>query len=214
MLDLTVFPDFTLEAAASGEGFGVIVGVDEVGVGPLAGPVMAAAVWLDPEAIPEGLRDSKVLGSARRTALAEAIRRVAVVSIGQASVDEIDVLNVLAASHLAMRRALTGLEVVPDLVLVDGARLPAGLGCAARTIVRGDASCLSIAAASIVAKVARDALMVDLAQQNPGYGWERNMGYPTREHRQALAALGATAHHRRSFRPVHQTLYQEVSPSI
>ncbi|MAU51617.1 MAG: ribonuclease HII [Roseovarius sp.] len=202
-------PDFAHEQAAMALGHVRIAGVDEVGRGPLAGPVTAAAVILDPARIPEGLNDSKTLSAARRAVLAARIAEVAEVSVGHATVGEIDRLNILRASHLAMRRALDGLRHPADFALIDGNRLPEGLGMAARAVVRGDARCLSIAAASIVAKEERDALMRDLAQQCPGYGWERNAGYPSRAHKQALLDLGVSPHHRRSFRPVHNILYQE-----
>jgi len=188
-----------------------VAGVDEVGRGPLAGPVTAAGVVLDPAAIPDGLRDSKMLTAPRRAALDLAIRGVAVVAVGHASVEEIDRINILRASHLAMIRALRALAQLgrtPAHVLVDGNRLPDDIGCPAEAIVKGDALCLSIAAASIVAKVARDAIMVDWAQQFPGYGWETNAGYGTAAHMGALQALGATPHHRRSFAPVHNILCQ------
>lgn len=204
------WPDFAYEASAQARGYLRVAGVDEVGRGPLCGPVTAAAVALDPARIPAGLADSKTLSPARRIALATEIGRVAKVSIAHASVDEIDRLNILHASHLAMRRALEGLAPAADFALIDGNRVPPGLACAAEAVVRGDALVLSIAAASIVAKVARDAIMVDLAQQFPGYGWERNAGYPTRDHLQALLDLGVTPWHRRSFRPVHNILYQDI----
>jgi ribonuclease HII len=202
-------PDFTHEAAALARGAERVVGVDEVGRGPLAGPVTAAAVRLDPGRIPEGLRDSKVLSAARREALYNAIMAVAEVSVAHASVEEIDHLNILRASHLAMERAVSGLHA--DHALIDGNLLPRGLTCPATAIVKGDAVCLSIAAASIVAKVTRDRIMVDLAQQHPGYGWEANAGYPTRAHLEALQILGVTPWHRRSFKPVHNILYQAIS---
>jgi ribonuclease HII len=201
-------PDFSAETEARAAGLSRIAGVDEAGRGPLAGPVVAAAVVLDPGRIPPGLNDSKALTARAREALCAAIRGAARVGVGQASVDEIDRLNILAASHLAMCRALAALGPV-DLALVDGNLLPRDLPCAGRAIVGGDARVLSIAAASIVAKVTRDRIMVDLAQQFPGYGWERNMGYPTAAHRAALVRLGATPFHRRSFAPVHKSLYQE-----
>jgi ribonuclease HII len=131
---------------------------------------------------------------------------VAEVSIAHASVAEIDALNILRASHLAMERAVAGLAGPPDHVLIDGNLIPRGLTLTAEAVVKGDARVLSIAAASIVAKVARDAIMVDLAQQHPGYGWERNAGYPSKQHREALQDLGVTPHHRRSFAPVHKML--------
>jgi len=202
-------PDFSLENAAAARGARRVVGVDEVGRGPLAGPVIAAAVWLDPALCPDGLRDSKALSSARRGALVPGIRSGGDVALGAASVAEIDALNILQASHLAMRRALARLRVSPDHVLVDGNRLPAELGFSAEAVIKGDARSLSIAAASIAAKVARDALMADLARRHPGYGWARNAGYPTAEHRRALQDLGVTPHHRRSFRAVRNILYQE-----
>ncbi|MGC9419064.1 MAG: ribonuclease HII [Rhodovulum sp.] len=206
-------PDFTLETEARAAGARVIVGVDEVGRGPLAGPVTAAAVRLDPAAIPPGLADSKRLTAPRRAALAQALIEAAEVSIAHASVAEIDEINILRASHLAMCRAIAGLPTPPDLALIDGNRLPRDLPCPGRAVVKGDARCLSIAAASIVAKVARDALMVELAQHFPGYGWERNAGYGTKAHLAALRDIGVSPHHRRSFRPVHNILYQDKTVS-
>ena len=188
-----------------------IAGVDEAGRGPLAGPVVAAAVILDPRAIPEGIDDSKRLTAARRAALHAELLACAAVGIGQASVEEIDRLNILRASFLAMRRALAELTPVPALALVDGNRVPPDLGCPARAIVGGDGLALSIAAASIVAKVARDRIMADLARDWPGYGWEANAGYPTAGHLDALLRLGPTPHHRRSFRPVHNILYSDIT---
>lgn len=202
-------PDFELEYSLRAQGKIRIAGVDEVGRGPLAGPVTAAAVVLDPENIPDGLNDSKVLGAGRRLALAEELERTAWVSVAHASVEEIDQRNILQASLLAMRRAVEGLAVRPDHILIDGNRGPAGINIPVDCIVKGDSRSLSIAAASIVAKVARDRIMVDLAQQFPGYGWDRNAGYPTKEHKEALQRLGVTPHHRRSFKPVHNILYQE-----
>ena len=201
-------PDFELEKAAMRVGASRVAGVDEVGRGPLAGPVTAAAVILDPNAIPDGLNDSKKLSPKRREALAEALLQTAEVSVAHASVEEIEVHNILRASHLAMIRALAGLNSVPDHVLIDGTMLPRGLNLPAQPIVKGDTRSLSIAAASIVAKVARDQIMVDLAQQHPGYGWETNMGYGSKSHMSALRNLGVTPHHRRTFKPVHHMLYQ------
>ena len=203
------FPDMSFEEAARARGFGLIVGVDEVGRGPLAGPVTAAAVILDPSRVPEGLADSKQLTEKRRNALYDEIFAVATVSIAHASVEEIDRINILRASHLAMERAVAGLALAPDHLLIDGNMIPRGLAVSAEAIVKGDARSLSIAAASIVAKVCRDRLMVDLAQQHPGYGWEKNAGYPSPAHKEALRNLGVTPHHRRSFKPVHNILYQE-----
>lgn len=199
-------PDFTHETEARTRGAIWIVGVDEVGRGPLAGPVTACAVRLDPDRVPKGLRDSKVLSAARREELYLEIVAVAEVSVAHASVEEIDTLNILRASHLAMERAVGALRA--DHALIDGNIVPRGLRCGATAIIGGDAVCLSIAAASIVAKVTRDRIMVDLAQQHPGYGWEANAGYPTKAHLEALQNLGVTPWHRRSFKPVHNILYQ------
>ena len=199
-------PDYQFEAEALRSGSTRIVGVDEVGRGPLAGPVTAAAVWLNPTAIPDGLNDSKLLTEARRISLSAALFEVADISIAHASVDEIDTLNILRASHLAMLRAVQGLLKPADFALIDGNMIPNGMPCRSLAIVKGDMRSLSIAAASIVAKVARDAIMVDLAQQHPGYGWETNAGYPTAAHRAALINLGVTPHHRRSFGPVYKML--------
>jgi ribonuclease HII len=208
---MNTVPDFSFERLAMARGLTRVVGVDEVGRGPLCGPVTAAAVWLDPARIPEGLNDSKKLSAAKMARLYDQIVGVAEVSVAHASVEEIDALNILNASHLAMCRAVAGLARRPDHVLVDGNRLPRDLGHSAEAIVRGDARSVSIAAASIVAKLLRDRIMVDLAQQHPGYGWDRNAGYPTKEHLEALRNLGVTAHHRRSFAPVHKMLYQAKS---
>ena len=202
-------PSFQYETEIIARGVLRVVGVDEVGRGPLAGPVTAAAVRLDPGRIPQGLGDSKALAAGRREDLYLELLEVAEVSIAHASVEEIDSLNILRASHLAMERAVAGLAA--DHALIDGNMIPRGLGCAATAIVKGDALCLSIAAASIVAKVTRDRIMVDLAQQHPGYGWETNAGYPTPDHLAALRNLGVTPWHRRSFKPVHNILYQDVS---
>jgi ribonuclease HII len=198
--------DFSFESLAISRGATRVVGVDEVGRGPLAGPVMAAAVRLDPENIPEGLADSKVLTLARREQLYEVILASAELGIGRAEVEEIDRINILQASFLAMHRAIAALPAPPDHLLIDGKLLPKALPCPAEALIKGDARCLSIAAASIVAKVSRDRLMVELAQQFPGYGWEKNAGYPTKAHRQGLQDLGITPHHRRSFGPIHKML--------
>lgn len=201
-------PDFSLEEAAFARGLCRVAGVDEVGRGPLAGPVTAAAVVLDPNNIPAGLNDSKKLTAKRREALTEDILKVADVCIAHCTVEEIDEHNILRASHIAMERAVAGLSSVPDHLLIDGNMIPLGLQISSEAIVKGDARSLSIAAASIVAKTARDKIMMDLAQQFPGYGWETNAGYPSKKHREALVELGVTPHHRRSFKPVHNILYQ------
>lgn len=210
-------PDFAFERRLSG----LVCGIDEAGRGPLAGPVLAAAVILLPEGRPpgrgpgvrrlpkllrQGLDDSKRVPPEKREELYVALTRAAREGLvrfaaAAASVAEIDRLNILAATHLAMSRAVAALGVVPDVALVDGDRAPV-LPCPVETVVGGDGLSLSIAAASIVAKVTRDRLMARLAARYPGYRWEQNMGYGTPEHLQALFLLGATCHHRQSFAPV------------
>ena len=202
-------PDFSFETAAQNRGLIRVAGVDEVGRGPLAGPVTAAAVVLDPKRIPQGLNDSKALSKARRAAVLTELLDCADVSVAHASVEEIDALNILRASHLAMCRAIAGLPQPPDHVLIDGHMIPRDLTLSAECLIKGDARSLSIAAASIAAKQARDSIMESLAQQYPGYGWERNAGYPTKCHKLALQNLGVTPFHRRSFKPVHNILYQD-----
>lgn len=179
-----------------------VAGVDEVGRGPLAGPVTAAAVVLHPSRPIAGLADSKRLSPARREALAEIIRRDALdCCVAHASVGEIDTLNILQASLLAMQRAVQGLRRLPEIALVDGNR-PPHLPCVAVPIVGGDDRVAAISAASILAKVTRDRLMVGLAEAYPGYGFESHKGYGTAQHRRALAEMGATPWHRQSFAPV------------
>ena len=207
-------PDDTLERAAQAHGHLRVAGVDEVGRGPLAGPVTAAAVVLDLDRVPKGLNDSKKLSHHARARLSAQVHEVAEVGIAHATVAEIDSLNILRASHLAMQRAIAMLDPAPDFLLIDGTMIPSGLTWPAQSVVRGDARSISIAAASIVAKICRDHIMVDLAQQHPGYGWETNMGYPSKSHRLALQNLGVTPHHRRSFKPVHNILYQGKLPTI
>lgn len=201
-------PNFELEQALIAHGYPRVAGVDEVGRGPLAGPVVAAAVILNPQDIPEGLNDSKKLTARRRLALDADLRDRSEYAIAEASVAEIDDLNILYASHLAMERAVAALKPAPDYLLIDGNLIPKGLTVPAQAVVKGDAKSVSIAAASILAKNWRDQLMVDLAQQHPGYGWDRNAGYPTKDHLEALRNLGVTPHHRRSFKPVHNILCQ------
>jgi ribonuclease HII len=206
---MTTGPDFTFEQDLLERGMLRIAGVDEVGRGPLAGPVTAAAVILDPSNIPDGLNDSKVLSRKKREALEPLIFASAEVSIAHATVEEIDEINILRASHLAMERAIAGLSAGSDHVdhaLIDGNMVPRGLFIPATTIIKGDARSLSIAAASIVAKICRDRIMVELAQQYPGYGWDTNAGYGSKSHISALQNLGVTPHHRRSFKPVHNML--------
>ncbi len=202
-------PNDRFEVAAGRDRGLNICGIDEAGRGPLAGPVVAAAVMLDWTRVPDGLADSKKLNASRRDELRQALENNAMVGVGLASVEEIDRLNILQASLLAMRRAFDDLPIRPDHALVDGNKLP-DLTCPAAAIVKGDDRVLSIAAASIVAKEVRDAIMRGLAEEHPGYGWETNMGYGTKAHRQALIELGVTAHHRRGFGPVRRLLQEPL----
>ncbi|WP_121061431.1 ribonuclease HII [Chachezhania antarctica] len=206
--ELVPCPDQRFEDELLADGYTVVAGVDEVGRGPLAGPVTAAAVILDLSVLPEGLNDSKKLGPRERERLTLVLQQCAQISVAHATVEEIDRLNILRASHLAMCRAVEGLSIAPNALLVDGSLVPRGLKMPARALVKGDARSLSIAAASIVAKTARDRIMAELAEECPGYGWETNAGYPTPAHKAALLDLGVSRHHRRSFRPVHNILYQ------
>jgi len=196
---------FELEAIELELNGGPIAGVDEAGRGPLAGPVVAAAVVLDPAFISDGIADSKALDAKSRQSVYQAIVATAQVGIGVAGVDRIDSDNILNASLWAMAQAVARLDCRPRLVLVDGNKVP-NVECSTRAIVQGDAKCLSIAAASIVAKVARDAMMTELARSFPHYGFDRHKGYGTPEHQAAIARYGVTPHHRRSFRPVQLAL--------
>jgi len=183
-----------------------IAGVDEAGRGPLAGPVVVAAVVLDPDHPIDGLRDSKKLDAARREALYELIRERALSwSVVAVSVADIDRLNILQATLLGMRQAVDGLSPLPQLALVDGNRAPP-LACEAQTLVGGDGLEPAISAASIVAKVTRDRIMLELHHRFPGYGFDRHKGYPTPDHLLRLAELGPCAEHRRSFAPVRNAL--------
>jgi ribonuclease HII len=202
-------PDYSFERGAPGP----VCGLDEAGRGPWAGPVVAAAVILDPAAVPHGLDDSKRLTPARRAELFDELSACALIGVGQASVAEIAAMNILQASFLAMRRAVARLGRRPAFALVDGAQVPPGLPCPVRAIVGGDGLALSIAAASVVAKVTRDRIMVALAQQFPGYGWEQNMGYGTPGHAEALGRLGVSPHHRQSFKPIHKMLWEVEATS-
>jgi ribonuclease HII len=197
-------PNFAFERACQ---VWPVAGIDEAGRGPLAGPVIAAAVVLDMKALPRKvarrINDSKQLQPEERATLFDLLRPYAAVGIAGASVSEIDSINILQATLLAMRRAVVRLPIRPAVALVDGNQAPE-LPCPARTIVDGDELSLSIAAASIFAKVTRDRLMAALSRRHPGYGWDHNAGYGTGEHRQALVRLGLTPHHRRSFRPVYE----------
>lgn len=207
-------PTLELELSHAAACGGLIAGIDEAGRGPLAGPVVAAAVILDVKRLPSGIHDSKTLSRPKREALLEAILDQAMVGIGVASAAEIDEINILQATFLAMRRAVEALPAPPAAALIDGNRAPK-LAIPCHTVVKGDAKCLSIAAASIVAKVTRDRIMDRLAAEHPGFGWERNAGYGTAEHLEALRQIGPTTHHRRSFSPVRNAfearLAQELS---
>ena len=196
-------PDFSLEEQLMQAGHAPVCGIDEAGRGPLAGPVVAACVILRPERIPQGLADSKKLSSARRARLAGEILAHAHVGVAQASAEEIDRLNIHHATLLAMRRAFEALarQVEPAFALVDGKFTP-DLPCPARAEVKGDGRALSIAAASIVAKVERDRIMAELEEAYPGYGFAAHKGYPTKAHIEALQRLGPCPEHRRSYRPV------------
>jgi ribonuclease HII len=198
-------PTFELEKIEIDLLGGPIAGVDEAGRGPWAGPVVAAAVVLDPNDMPNGLNDSKALDAYQRSAALDEIEAKATVGVAIADVARIDRDNILHATLWAMSQAVSQLKDPPRLALIDGNKLPR-LTCEARAIVKGDAKCLSIAAASIVAKVTRDRIMVGLSRECPGYGFERHKGYGTPEHRAALDRLGVTAHHRRSFKPVQLAL--------
>ena len=210
---LSGVPDYSLETRLGADRGRFVIGIDEAGRGPWAGPVVAAAVWLAPEALPVGLLeridDSKRLTRQAREVLCRALQAAGPaavrIGIGEAGVIEIDRLNILQASLLAMSRAVAELRCAPDAALIDGNTAPR-LPCPTETVVKGDGRCLSIAAASIVAKVTRDQHMSGLAARHPGYGWERNQGYGTAEHRAALTRLGVTPEHRRSFRPVREML--------
>ncbi len=202
-------PDFHFEDQVLAAGAASVCGIDEAGRGPWAGPVVAAAVVLDRADLPPALigemDDSKKLSAARREDLRARLAHHAHIGLGLASAEEIDAVNVLQATFRAMARAIADLGEVPDHALVDGNRMP-DLPCEATAIVKGDGRSLSIAAASIAAKVERDRIMTALASVYPGYGWERNAGYGTREHRDALRRFGVTPAHRKSFKPIRNIL--------
>jgi ribonuclease HII len=202
--DYPAIPDYRFEQHAMQNGFPVVAGLDEAGRGPLAGPVVAAAVILDPECIPEGLDDSKALSKARRELLFEAILASSLVAVASASAREIEATDIRAASLAAMRRALCALPVKPHYALVDGRDIPPGLDCAARALVKGDARSLSIAAASIIAKVTRDSMMTRAVVVYPQYGFETHMGYGAKRHLQAIAEHGPCPLHRMTFRPMRK----------
>ncbi len=200
-------PHFIFESRVLSKIGGPVAGVDEAGRGPLAGPVVAAAVIFERKRIPKGLDDSKQMTAAAREAMFAVIMDMALsVGVGDASVDEIDLMNIRQATHLAMARAVRALSLPPIFALVDGNDAPA-LPCPCDTLVEGDGRSVSIAAASIVAKVTRDRMMAALHETFPVYGWRTNKGYGTEEHLGALGVHGVTPHHRRSFAPVHNILY-------
>jgi ribonuclease HII len=194
-------PDFSFETLAQADGHTLICGVDEAGRGPWAGPVCAAAVILDRHNIPVGLNDSKKLSAQQREALYPLVIASADVGIGLASAAEIDEINILQATYLAMKRAVTALKSTPTLALIDGNRAPR-ISCVAQMIVGGDSRSLSIAAASIIAKVTRDRLMHDMDRAFPVYGFARHKGYGTALHATALARHGPCTEHRKSFAPI------------
>lgn len=200
-------PDFAIERECGGR----VAGIDEAGRGPWAGPVVAAAVILPadlPGELADGLDDSKKLPAARRERLFDVLTSCPGLDfgIGAASVTEIERNNILAATYTAMRRAIAALDTLPDTALIDGNRLPPGLPCPGRTVIKGDSLSLSIAAASIFAKVTRDRIMTSLSARYPGYHWERNAGYGTKQHQDGLKAFGVTCHHRRAFAPIARML--------
>lgn len=184
---------------------GIVAGVDEAGRGPWAGPVVAGAVILDRDNVPEGIDDSKKLKEQKREELFEQIIKVAKVGVGIVNVDEIDKLNILQATMLAMQKAVDNLPCKPDVALIDGNKKP-NLSCDAHAIIKGDSKSLSIAAGAIIAKVTRDRIMKDLASLYPDYAWDKNSGYGTKLHQEALAKYGVTPHHRKSFKPIAKLL--------
>ncbi len=197
---------YNIEASFRLKGNEVIIGVDEVGRGPWAGPVTACAVILNPDNIPHGLNDSKKLNVVRRNELFLKIMESSLVSCVHVDVKEIDKINILQATFRAMERSILKLPI-PDHILIDGNKLPPNLPSPATAIIKGDTKSASIAAASIIAKVTRDQLMANLSLEYPGYGWEKNAGYGTKMHQLGLLNNGVTPHHRRSFKPIHNMLY-------
>ncbi|KAB1085452.1 ribonuclease HII [Neorhizobium galegae] len=200
--DIPLVPDFSLELVARRAGHWPVAGTDEAGRGPLAGPVVAAAVILDPDNIPDGLNDSKQLTASQREILFEAIMATAEVSIAASGPRHIDERNILRASLDAMRRAVAGLAVTPAYVLADGRDVPQGLCCPGKAVIKGDARSVSIAAASIIAKVTRDRMMTRAHLVFPAYGFANHVGYGTAQHRAGIEAHGPCSLHRMSFRPL------------
>ncbi len=202
-------PDFSIEQEWLEKGASVLVGVDEVGRGPWAGPVVAAAVCLNPADLPVGATDSKKLSAKKRLLLCEEIKQKAKWCIAEASVEEIDKLNIREATLLAMTRAVEGLNLQVNHTFVDGNALPSALpSVTAECVIKGDSKVLSIACASIIAKVYRDNLMASLAADYPHFAWEKNAGYGTKAHQQGLSEFGVTPHHRKSFKPIRALLGQ------
>ena len=202
-----LLPSFSLENKLINAGLNFIAGTDEVGRGAWAGPVTAAAVILNPKKIPNGINDSKKLTKNKRNRLSDEIIATSIsYSVIHISVFEIDKINILEASMLAMRSAALSLDKTPSHILVDGNKIPTNLNCPATAVVKGDNLSLTIAAASILAKVARDQIMEDLAEDFPKYGWETNVGYGTKAHIQGISQYGITPHHRLSFKPIHKML--------
>lgn len=195
------FPNLSLEL----ERGGIVAGVDEAGRGCFAGCVVAGAVILNYDNVPAGINDSKKLTHEKREELYQEIISSAKYGVGIATAQEIDAINILEATKLAMKRAVENLGIIPDLALIDGNKAPA-LNCPAKTVIGGDAKSLSIAAASIIAKVTRDRIMCELATQYPHYGWETNAGYGTKHHQLALAKYGVTEHHRKTYKPIRELL--------
>ena len=198
-------PDFSSEASLHAQGYHYIAGIDEAGRGPWAGPVVAAAVILEKDDIPEGLHDSKKISPGKREKIFDSLTEKADIGIGIIDFEEIDQLNILQASLKAMQLALSQLSSPPCYALIDGNKCP-DLPIPSQAVIKGDSQVMSIAAASIIAKVTRDRIMKKIGAEFPGYGWERNMGYGTKEHAEALLKLGVTPHHRRSFAPVKKLL--------
>jgi|CXWL01.1.fsa_nt_gi ribonuclease HII len=198
-------PDLSLEIIAGG----IVAGVDEAGRGPWAGPVVAGAVILDQKNIPNGINDSKKISAIKRKKLYEEILQSARTGVGISTVEEIDEYNILEATKLAMQRAVSMLGSDMTLVLIDGNKAPA-LPFPTKIVIGGDAKSLSIAAASIIAKVTRDRIMHELGEANPEYGWEKNSGYGTKHHINALAKYGITEHHRKSYKPIRELLERSV----
>lgn len=197
----TTMPDLSIENEIGG----IVAGVDEAGRGPWAGPVVAAAVIIDKNNIPDGINDSKKLSDKKREIIFAQLQEVAQIGVGIVSVEEIDRMNILQASMLAMQKAIADLPSKPEMALIDGNKCPE-LPCPAKFVIKGDSISTSIAAASIIAKVTRDRIMRELAIEYPYYAWEKNAGYGTAAHQLGLADKGVTKHHRKSFKPIAKIL--------